>query len=91
MSYEDFVVKRIPLEVRAKKNSAFGMLLYIVKQNSFRTTEQLDKHLSAEIDSCRGWLAKNKTSSTMNRLRRETVQKLGYLNNVKMLLDSYLR
>lgn len=91
MDYHEFVNKRIPQEVKDKNKFEFGLLLSIVKQNTIRTTEQLSNYLGNEIDFCRSWLAKNRTSSTINKLRRETVNKLQYLNKVKELLDAHLK
>ncbi len=91
MDYSDFVVKRVPADVKLKRKYEFGLLLSIIKQNAVRTTQQLDNIISHEIDVCRSWLAKNRTSSTMNRIRRETVQKLQYLVKVKELVDTHLK
>ncbi|MEM4245000.1 MAG: hypothetical protein QXR60_02245 [Candidatus Nanoarchaeia archaeon] len=91
MDYNDFVMKRVPPEVKIKRKYEFGLLLSLIKQNSIRTTQQLDNIISHEIDACRSWLAKNRSSSTMNRLRRETVQKLQYLMKVKELVDAHLK
>ncbi len=91
MEYDNFVLRRIPLEVRNKDRLAFGFLRCTVKQHAIRTTEQLEKHVMGQIDFYRMWLAKNKASSTMNRLRRETVHKLQYLVKVKELVDAHLK
>ena len=91
MKYDSFITKRIPLDVRNKDRLAFGFLRSIVKQNAIRTTQQLENHVYTEIDSYRKWLAQNKASSTMNRLRRDAVQKMNYLAKVKSLVDSHLK
>jgi len=91
VDYDIFLDKRIPLDVRNKDRLAFGFLRSIVRQNSIRTTEQLNNHVLAEIDFHRRWLAKNKTSSTINKHRRHAVHKLQYLMKVKGLLDSHLK
>ncbi len=91
MEYSSFVLKRIPQDVKEKNKLAFGMLLSIIRDNTIRTTEQLNNYILGEVDSGRVWLAKNKTSPTMNRLRRDLVQKLNYLNKVKGLCDTYLK
>lgn len=91
MEYNSFVLKRIPQEVKNKNKLAFGMLLSIIRDNAIRTTEQLNNFISGEIDAARRWLAQNKTASTMNRLRRDMVQKLEYLNKIKGLSDAYLK
>ncbi|MFH1332481.1 MAG: hypothetical protein ABIH63_04330 [archaeon] len=91
MEYNSFVLKRIPQDVKNKNKLAFGMLLSIIRENAIRTTEQLNNFIYGEIDAARRWLAQNKTAPTMNRLRREMVQKLEYLNRVKGLSDAYLK
>ena len=91
MEYDSFITKRIPLDVRNKDRLAFGFLRSIIKQNAIRTTQQLENHIYMEIDSYRKWLAQNKTSSTINRLRRDAVQKMNYLAKVKSLVDSHLK
>lgn len=91
MPYDSFIKEKIPLEVRNKDRLAFGFLRSVVKQNSIRTTQQLDNYIHAEIDSYRKWLAQNRTCSTMNRLRRDAVQKLDYLIKAKSLVDSHLK
>lgn len=91
MDYGVFLDKRIPLDVRNKDRLAFGFLRSIVRQNAIRTSEQLSNHVIAEIDSCRKWLAKNRTHPTINKHRRYAVQKLQYLIKVKDLLDSHLK
>lgn len=91
MEYNSFVLKRIPPDVKNRNKLAFGMLLSIVRDNAIRTTEQLNNFISSEIDAARRWLAQNKTAPTMNRLRRDMVQKLEYLNRVKGLSDAYLK
>ncbi len=91
MEYDNFILRRIPFEARNKDRLAFGFLRCTVKQNAIRTTEQLEKHVMDQIEFYRRWLAQNKASSTMNRLRRETVHKLQYLVKVKELVDSHLK
>lgn len=91
MDYHNFVGRRIPLDVRNKDNVTFNFLHSFVKQNAIRTTHQLENHVVAEIDAYRKWLAKNKTCSTMNKLRRDTVHKLNYLVKVKGLIDNHLK
>ncbi|MFH1211148.1 MAG: hypothetical protein V1645_04515 [archaeon] len=91
MPYDSFIKQRIPLDVRNSDRLAFGFLRSIVKQNAIRTTQQLENYVITEVDSYRRWLAKNRTSPTMNRLRRETVQKLTYLLKVKGLVDAHLK
>ncbi len=91
MEYDNFITKRIPMDVRNRDRLAFGFLRSIVKQNAIRTTQQLENYVVTEVDSYRMWLAKNRTSPTINKLRRETVQKLNYLMKVKNLVDAHLK
>jgi hypothetical protein len=91
MEYDTFVVKRIPLDVRNKDRLAFGFLRSLIKQNGLRTTQQLENYILSQVDSYRKWLAENKTSSTMNKLRRDTVQKMQCLIKAKGLVDAHLK
>jgi hypothetical protein len=91
MEYDSFVIKRVPMDVRNKDRLTFGFLRSLVRQNGLRTTQQLESHVTSEIDAYRKWLAKNKSCSTMNKLRRDAVQRMQYLIKVKDLVDAHLK
>lgn len=91
MEYKNFVTRRIPSDLKGKDRLAYNLLLSVIRENSVRTTEQLSKHIGLEIEQHRIWLAKNRAAPTLNRLRRQAVQKLEHFNNAKGLLDKYLK
>lgn len=91
MEYPSFLNKRIPPESANNYKIAYGLMGSMIKQNSIRTTEQLNRHILDEVENCRKWLAKNRSCSTINKHRRNMVQKLKYLMEVKGLVDKHLK
>ncbi|MBL7100941.1 MAG: hypothetical protein ISS23_03245 [Nanoarchaeota archaeon] len=53
-----------------------GMILSIVKKENISGKQQLLSYLQNQELMCREWLSKNKSSSTMNSIRRDFVRKL---------------
>lgn len=92
MEIEAELNKRIPEGVREGSHSVqFAMLIGFVRENNVKTIKELKDLLDDQVNTCRSWLEKSMTASTMSRLRREYVKKLGYFNDMKELVEKYAK
>lgn len=64
-----------------------GMILSIVKNTKIGDKNQLLNYLQNQELLCREWLAKSKTSSTMNDRRREYMRKLKDIQVMKEIIS----
>jgi hypothetical protein len=85
--YPTFLKGKIPRE--EKKKIEFGMLIALARENKIRSTIELKSLINDELYIARTWLARNKTTSTINRIRREYARKLQELTKIKEITDKY--
>ncbi len=92
--YKNFVgaiSEKVPAAIKSgKQRYEFGELLSYIKTKGIKSTEQLKKELTNDINACKAWLAKKTTGSTINRKRREYTRKLEYFTSMRKLVEKYL-